>query len=146
MTNMWWYVNKVSRGFSLLSNFTCRYFFNCLFVNVHWHNRSWMSDYRLYSLRFFFSLEIKLYLYFDLELLFNFAIRISISIWYFALCFLWEVTAHKKVLIWIYMTVKFQKTSKTSKSFENNILSRAIWSAFEINISQFFITVVAVTC
>ena len=41
--------------------------------------------------------------------------------------------------------VKFQKTSKTSKSFENNILSRATKSAFEINIAQFFITVVAVT-
>ena len=44
------------------------------------------------------------------------------------------------------MTVKFQKTSETSKSFENNILSRAIQSIFEINIAQFFITVVAVTC
>ena len=43
--------------------------------------------------------------------------------------------------------VKFQKTSETSKSFENNILSHAIQSAFEINIARnFFITVVAVTC
>ena len=33
-------VNKVSRGISLLSNFTCRYFFDSLFVNVHRHNRS----------------------------------------------------------------------------------------------------------
>ena len=38
--------------------------------------------------------------------------------------------------------VKLQKTSETSKSFENNILSRAIQTAFEINIVQFFITVV----
>ena len=38
--------------------------------------------------------------------------------------------------------VKLQKTSETSKSFENNILSRAIQTAFEINIKQFFITVV----
>ena len=29
------------------------------------------------------------------------------------------------------MHVKFQKTSETSKSFENNILPRAIQSAFE---------------
>ena len=40
------------------------------------------------------------------------------------------------------LCVKLQKTSETSKSFENNILSRAIQSAFEINIAQFFITVV----
>ena len=38
--------------------------------------------------------------------------------------------------------VKLQKTSETSKSFENNILSCAIQTAFEINIEQFFITVV----
>ena len=38
--------------------------------------------------------------------------------------------------------VKLQKTSETSKSFENNILSRAIQTAFEINIKQFFNTVV----
>ena len=35
------------------------------------------------------------------------------------------------------MTVKFQKTSKTSKSFENNILSRAIQSAFENHLTIF---------
>ena len=34
--------------------------------------------------------------------------------------------------------VKFQKTSETSKSFQNNILSRAIQSAFEINIARNF--------
>ena len=38
--------------------------------------------------------------------------------------------------------VKLQNTSETSKRFENNILSGAIQSAFEINIAQFFITVV----
>ena len=38
--------------------------------------------------------------------------------------------------------VKLQKTSETSKSYENNILSCAIHTAFEINIAQFFITVV----
>ena len=52
--------------------------------------------------------------------------------------------AHKSFDLNIH--VKFQKTFKTSKSFENNILSRAKQSASEINIIQFFITVVAVTC
>ena len=32
-----------------------------------------------------------------------FAIRDSISVWYFALRFLWDVIAHIKVSIWIYM-------------------------------------------
>ena len=36
------------------------------------------------------------------------------------------------------MHVKFQKTSETSKSFENNILSRAIQSAFEIKSRAIF--------
>ena len=45
MTNTRQCVNKVSRCFTLLSNFTCQNFCDCLFVNVHRHYHSWMSDY-----------------------------------------------------------------------------------------------------
>ena len=38
-----------------------------------------------------------------------------------------------------------QKTSETLKIFKNNISSHAKQFAFEINITQFFIMVVAVT-
>ena len=41
--------------------------------------------------------------------------------------------------------VKFQKISEMSKGLENN-MSRAVQSAFEINIVQFSMKVVAVTC
>ena len=39
--------------------------------------------------------------------------------------------------------IKVSKNPETSRSFENNILSRAIQSNFEVNIAQVFITVVA---
>ena len=39
--------------------------------------------------------------------------------------------------------IKVSKNPETSRSFENNILSRAVQSNFEVNIAQVFITVVA---
>ena len=39
--------------------------------------------------------------------------------------------------------IAYTKNPETSRSFENNILSRAIQSNFEVNIAHVFITVVA---
>ena len=39
--------------------------------------------------------------------------------------------------------IKVSKNPEMSRSFENNILSRAVQSNFEVNIAQVFITVVA---
>ena len=62
-------VNTVSRRFSLLSNFTRRYFFDCLFVNVHRHYRSCLSVSTMWGC-FFFADNLLCNLTSWLELLF----------------------------------------------------------------------------
>ena len=130
-------VNKVPRRFSLLSNFNHRYFFPiaCLWMSIG-INAVECLIIGVYSLKVFFFAGNFILLFDLLTRIAFFAICDSISLWYFALCFLWDVIAY----------IKVSKTSETSRSFENKILSRAIQSAFEINIAQVFITVVAVKC
>ena len=126
MTNTWWCVNKFSQRFLLLSNCTCRYFFDCPFVNDHQHYRSWMSDYQCLQFQgvFFFAGNFPC----------NFTSWTRIAV--FAICLIFRRLLFMRrdcgnKSFDLNMHVKFQKTSETSKSFENNILPRAIQSGFE---------------
>ena len=113
-------VCKVSRHFLLLLFFSLSFefylpiFCNCLFVNVHQHYCSWMYGHRCLQSGFFFSLETLLVIWpFDLNCsVLQYAIASQFDISPF------NVTVHIKVSIW----VKLQKTSETSKTFENNII------------------------
>ena len=131
MLNTQRWVNKVSRPillllfFSLSFEFYLPIFFDCLFVNVYQHYPSWMSGYQCpQSKVVFFTWNFTCNLTSWLELLFS-QIHNSITVWCFALCFfLRHDCVHKSFNFNIHL--RLQKTSETSKSFENNILSRAI--------------------
>ena len=120
-------VNKVSRPillllfFSLSFEFYLPIFFDCLFVNVYQHYPSWMSGYQCpQSKGVFFTWNFTCNLTSWLELLFS-QIHNSITVWCFALCFfLRRDCVHKSFNFNIHL--RLQKTSETSKSFENNII------------------------
>ena len=118
---------------AFLNAFVLQLFFRILFVDIFWlpvceclsalsQLNVWLSVSTVRGCFFTWNFTCNLTSW--LELLFS-QIHNSITVWCFALCFfLRRDCVHKSFNFNIHL--RLQKTSETSKSFENNILSRAI--------------------